>query len=379
MKKLIMMLCLLFLFNASGKLNAQQADRHLVMDYLQNQQYDDAIAYLSPITDSNNVNQESLLAYTFYQAGRTTDAHAHYLRVIAIDSSHISARQYLATIYMQQDQPLSAIAHYQKIVELKPQNATAWKQLGMAGFIAHMPDSAFVWLSKSYDLNPSDARVVARLAEEWIERKRTGMADTMLKTYLMKDSSNALVLATAARTSYLLKDYKRTLSIGDKLKQMNIASPNTFLYIVAAAYYLFRYEACISTYEYLSMHNANSESITYYTAMAYTQLKKYKESNGLLQICIDMAKSVSLDNYYSAKAINYEALKLYKPAIASLDTAYYMFHQPLKQYSIGRIYDAHLKNEVVATRYYKRYMQLYKGETREEREIYDYLKSRFGK
>jgi hypothetical protein len=46
--------------------------------------------------------------------------------------------------------------------------------------------------------------------------------------------------------------------------------------------------------------------------------------------------------------------------------------------SIGRIYDAHLRNGAMATRYYKRYIRLYKGKTPEEKEIYRYLKTRIG-
>lgn len=380
MNNLRFILCLLSLGSIAGRLIAQSAvDKDRVMEHLQNLQYDEAITYLQPIVDTNNIQQLSLLAYTYYQAGRTSDAASRYQRVLQLDSNHITAHQYLATSYMQQEQPLAAIAHYQKIVQLRPQNAAAWKQLGLAGFNAQLPDSAFIWLNNSYALNPLDAKVVSRLAEEWIDRKRIGRADTLVNTYLAKDSGTATILMTGARVSYLLKDYKRTLTMGNKLKQLNVAAPNAFLYIIAAAYNLREYQDCLDTYEYLVVRKANSESIIYYAAMASTQLKKYKESNELLQRCIDMAKSASLDNYYSGMAVNYEAMKQYKPAIASLDTAYYMFHQPLKQYSIGRIYDAHLKNEAQATRYYKRYIQLYKGETTEEKEIYDYLKSRFQK
>ncbi|ACU63717.1 tetratricopeptide repeat protein [Chitinophaga pinensis] len=373
-------LCLLFLCTMTDRLAAQSTiDRNRVMEYLQNLQYDEAIAYLQPGIDSNNLQHVSLLAYTYYQAGRLSDAINQYQRVLQLDSNHITAHQYIASMHMQQEQPFSAIEHYKRIVQLRPQSAAAWKQLGMAGFTARQSDSAFVWLTKAYDLNPTDARVVARLAEEWIDRKRLGMSDTLLNTYFAKDSGSAVILMTGARVSFLLKDYKRTVTIGDKLKTLNVASPNAFLYVAAAAFNLNRFKDCIAVHDYLALRMSSSENIMYYAAMSYTQLGKYQESNDLLQTCIDMAKSVSLDNYYTGMAINYEAMKQYKPAIASLDTAYYMFHQPLKQYSIGRIYDAHLKNEAMATRYYKRYIQLYKGESTEEKQIYDYLKTRFQK
>ncbi|TWW00070.1 tetratricopeptide repeat protein [Chitinophaga pinensis] len=380
MNHLKSILCLLFLCVMTVRLTAQTTiDRNRVMEYLQDLQYDEAIAYLQPNIDSNNVQHVSLLAYTYYQAGKLSDAVNQYQRVLQLDSNHITAHQYMATMRMQQEQPFSAIEHYKRIVQLRPQHAAAWKQLGMAGFTARQSDSAFVWLTRAYELNPADARVVSRLAEEWIDRKRTGMADTLINTYLVKDSGSAVILMTGARVSFLLKDYKRTVIMGDKLKTLNIASPNAFLYVAAAAFNLNRFKDCIAVHDYLALRMSSSENIMYYAAMSYTQLGKYQESNDLLQTCIDMAKSASLDNYYTGMSINYEAMKQYKPAIASLDTAYYMFHQPLKQYSIGRIYDAHLKNEAMATRYYKRYIQLYKGESTEEKQIYDYLKTRFQK
>jgi tetratricopeptide (TPR) repeat protein len=349
------------------------------MEYLQDQQFDEAITYLRSSIDTTDARQLALLAYSYYQAGKISDAVGQYEKVLQLDSNHITAHQYLAGIRMQQEQPLTAMSHYLRIVTLRPTSATAWKQLSFAALNARQADSGFAWLNKAYTLNPADPKVVSRLAEEWLERKRFGMADTLLNTFLATDSSSAIVLMTAARTAYLLKDYARTLEFGHKLRQMNIASANTFIYVTAAAFNLKKYEECVVVYEYLNARSASSENITYYAAMAYTQLKKYKESNELLLTCIDMAKSASLDNYYTGMSVNYEALGQYKPAIANLDTAYYLFHQPLKQYSIGRIYDAHLKNEAMATRYYKRYIDLYKGNTAEEKEIYNYLKSRIQK
>lgn len=359
---------------------AQSVDRNRVMEYLQDQRYDEAIAYLKPGIDTTNAREVALLAYTYYQAGRITDAFISYEKVLFLDSNYVSAHQYLATIHMQQEQILGAISHYKRITALQPLNATAWKQLSFAGFAGHADDSAFIWLNRAYELKPSDSRVVARLAEEWLDKKRYNTADSILNIYLSTDSGSAVVLMTAARASFLKKEYPRTLIFGHKLMEQNIASPNTFLYVASACYNMQKYEECVGVFEYLKARNATSENIIYYAAMAYTQLKKYEESNTLLRLCISMALSSSLDNYYSGMAINYEATGKYKPAIASLDTAYYLFHQPLRQYSIGRIYDTHFKNEAAAQRYYKKYLQLYKREaTEEEKEIYKYLKLRMGK
>ncbi len=348
------------------------------MDYLQEQQYEEALNYLAPFAQSSNPQVLSLLAYTYYQSGNMAAAAEQYNKVLQQDSNHLAALQYLAAISMQQESYRQAVAYDQRIVKLKPASAAAWKQLSFAAFAAQLPDSAFVWLQQAYRLNAKDPKVTARLAEEWIERKNYPLADSIVNAFMASDSSQVAVLGAAAKTSYYNKQYARTIAIGGRLMSLNVSSPGIFLYVVVAGYTAKKYEQCILFYEYLKAANTASESITYYTALAYTSLKQYEESNTLLQQCIAMAKSPNLENYYSSAAHNYEQLQLFKPAIAYLDTAWYIGHRPLNQYSIGRIYETAYKNDATALKYYKRYVQLYKpgSNNNEEKEIYDYLKKR---
>ncbi|HVI43941.1 MAG TPA: hypothetical protein VM802_03710, partial [Chitinophaga sp.] len=318
-----------------------------------------------------------LLAYACYTAGKLQDASNYYEQVLKLDSNYIPAHQYLASIQMQQDllQPL-AVTHYQHIVSLKPQSAAAWKQLSFAALTARQEDSGFVWLRKAYDLNPADPKVAARLAEEWLDRKNYPTADSIINVFLATDSSQASVLMTGVRTAYYQKAYTRSVILGDKLMSMQVISPNTFSFVIAACYNLKKYQQCVDIYNYLLDRNAASPNIMYYAALANTQLKKYQESNELLQQCITLAKTVAMDDYYTGMASNYELLGQNKSAIACLDTAYYLFRKPLRQYSIGRIYDTKLQNGVTAIRYYKRYMQQYDSSSAEEKSIYHYLKAR---
>nr|WP_295864431.1 tetratricopeptide repeat protein [uncultured Chitinophaga sp.] len=361
----------------SGTVRAQGIDRNRVMEYLQDQQYEEAIAYLRPKVNLQEPREMALLGYTYYQGGKMTDAADTYEKVLMLDSTLIPALQNLATIRSQQERHGEAVSLYQRIVQLKPASAAAWKQLGFAAFIAQMPDSGFAWLQQAYQLNPADARVAARTAEEWMERKAYPRADSITRVFLERDSTASVVLMTAAKTTYMVKNYQRTAGIGEQLQRLNVVVPNTFVYIIAANYTLKKYQACIDIYQYLLDRNAASENITYYTALAHTALRQYKESNELLLRCIDFAKSSSLENYYSSMATNYENLRQFKPALASLDTSWYLSHNPLRQYSMGRIYETGLNNNNTAMKYYKRFLQLYKpGSSPEETEIHRYLRSR---
>lgn len=361
----------------SGVVRAQGIDRNRVMEYLQDQQYEEAVAYLQPRVNTQEPKEMALLGYTYYQGGKLTDAADIYEKVLALDSTLIPALQYLASIRSQQERYPDAVTLYQRIVQLRPASAAAWKQLSFAAFIAQQPDSGFVWLQQAYQLNPLDARVVSRTAEEWMDRKVYPRADSIARAFLAKDSTVPAVLMTAAKTTYMVKDYKRTINIGEQLQRLNAVGPNTFIYVMAANYNLKKYQACIDIYGYLLDRNAASENITYYAALANTALRQYKESNDLLLRCIDMAKSSSLEGYYNSMATNYESLRQFKPALASLDTSWYLSHKPLRQYSMGRIYENGLHNDNTAMKYYKRFMQLYKPDSPEdEAVIYQYLKSR---
>ncbi|SKA47823.1 Tfp pilus assembly protein PilF [Chitinophaga eiseniae] len=361
----------------SGTLRAQGIDRNRVMEYLQDQQYEEAITYLRPKVNPREPREMALLGYTCYQGGKMADAADIYEKVLILDSTLIPALQNLATIRSQQERYGEAVHLYQRIVQLKPASAAAWKQLGFAAFIAQMPDSGFVWLQQAYQLNPADARVAARTAEEWMERKAYPRADSITRVFLERDSTASAVLTTAAKTTYMVKNYQRTAGIGEQLQRLNVVSPNTFVYVIAANYALKKYQACIDTYQYLLDRNAASESVTYYTALAHTALRQYQESNMLLLRCIGFAKSSSLESYYSSMAANYESLRQFKPALANLDTSWYLSHKPLRQYSMGRIYETGLHNGNTAMKYYKRFLQLYKpGSSPEETEIHQYLQSR---
>ncbi|MBC9932992.1 tetratricopeptide repeat protein [Chitinophaga qingshengii] len=355
---------------------AQGIDRNKVMEYLQDQQYDEAVGYLQPKVNPREPRDLSLLAYTYYQGGKLSEAANTYEKVLVLDSTSVPALQYLATIRTQQEQYHEAVTRYERITRLKPASALAWKQLAFSGFIAQLPDSGFAWLQHAYRLNPADARVAARMAEEWIDRKAWQRADSITRAFLAVDSTVSSVLMVAAKTAYLVKDYQRTAIIGEQLQRLNVVSPNTFVYVIAANFSLKKYQTCVELYKYVLDNNAASEHITYYAALAYTALRQYTESNELLERCIGMAKSSSLEDYYGSRSVNYENMRQYKAALANLDTSWYLSRKPLRQYSMGRIYETGLHNDRTAMKYYQRYLQLYKPGSREDEEIYQYLKSR---
>lgn len=74
-----------------GILNAQSIilDENKVMDFFQNQQFDDAISYLSPfaVTDSASLQLLSFLGYANYMNDDAQAAEKYYLRIFSVGSN----------------------------------------------------------------------------------------------------------------------------------------------------------------------------------------------------------------------------------------------------------------------------------------------------
>ena len=74
-----------------------QTDKSRVMDYFQNQEFTEAIDYLSPAlkADSGNVTVLGWAGYAYYMSDKTREAGNCFRKVVAVDSNNISALHYL--------------------------------------------------------------------------------------------------------------------------------------------------------------------------------------------------------------------------------------------------------------------------------------------
>lgn len=116
------------------------------------------------------------------------------------------------------------------------------------------------------------------------------------------------------------------------------------------------------------------ENLFYYAARSLNKLGKYRESNDLYEECLNLAISKNAEKYFFGKVENFESLRQAKAAIASCDTAYYVFHNPLALYNIGRLYETGLKNKTKAHIYYRDYLKKAVPLTVQEKKVYAYVK-----
>jgi tetratricopeptide (TPR) repeat protein len=80
-------------------------DKNKVMDYFQNQQFDEAVAYLSPAlaADSSDLTLLGYAGYAYYMNDHNEEAAGCYQRMLGVDSNNVTALHYLLLIRLNED------------------------------------------------------------------------------------------------------------------------------------------------------------------------------------------------------------------------------------------------------------------------------------
>jgi tetratricopeptide (TPR) repeat protein len=355
-------------------------DKVKVMEYLQNQQFEEATGYLMPILAGDSANPQVLnfLGFACYMNENITDAKKYYQRMISIDSNNISANQYLAIINYNSN-PVLAQSFMHRLITVQPAKAGWWRNMAELYKKTNQKDSALLYYNRAYEISPNDYKNATGLADILIEKKNYSRADSIMDNSLAKDSLNIPCLKLRIRSAYEAKDYQHTLLPGEKLIRLEEISLSALTQLALSYYNLKMYTDCIRVCDFMMHNDLDIESIYYYEAKSYAKLKDFNRSNELLQTCLTKAISKTAELYYYTLGENYEVINQFTTAIKQYDSAYYLFKDPLMKYYAGRIYESNLKNEKLARKYYMQYLQLAKPQSADEKKAYAYIKSKYAK
>ena len=356
-------------------------DKNVVNEYFQNQQFDEAIAYLAPVlrgSDSSDVAALGYAGYAYYMNDDARAAYRCYQRIVGLDSNNVAALHYLVLIESGEDVD-EAIGYAARLIELQPGRAGWWRIMGELSRRKNQPDTALVYFNQAYVLAPGDVKVIAGLAELLEDQKNFTRADSILDLALEKDSLNSNLLKLRVRSAYFAQDYVHAIIPGERVVQSGEPATQALNWLALSYYNLKQYPDCIRVCEHMLDLGLELEAVYYYEARAWAKLRHYQQSDSLLEICLSKAISKTAEWYYDALGENHESLAAYRQAVANYDTAFYLFKDPLVLYTCGRICETELHNTVLARQYYRRYLALGKPVSKQEKEAYAYVRRIWGK
>ena len=379
MRKTILSFSISFLFVYCAGAQSPAPDKLKVMEYLQNQQFDEIISYLTPAIahDSANLQWLGFLGYASYMNDNIAEAKKIYQQMIGIDSNNIAANQYLAIIN-NNSHPALAQVFTRRLVSLQPGKAVYYRNMADLFKKLNQRDSALFYYSHAYAMAPNDYKNAIGLSDIMIEKKNFAIADSILDAGLARDSLNIVYLKLRIRSAYEAKDFTKAILPGERLVQLADISLNPLTQLALAYYNLKMYTDCIRVCEYMLSNDLDIESIYYYEAKSFAKLKNFSRSNELLQVCLIKAISRTAELYYYNLGDNYEAMNQFTTAVKQYDSAYYLFKSPLMKYYTGRIYESTLKNEKFARKYYLQYLKFASPQSADEKKAYEYIRSKYG-
>jgi len=355
-------------------------DKNRVMEFFQNQQYDEAINYLMPLAshDSNNIQLLHYLGYANYMNDDMKSAEKYYQTIFNIDSNNIAANQYLLSIISNRSSD-EAMPFALRLVKIEPNRSANNRNLASLFQRKNRNDSAIKYFTTAYQLSPKDQKNITGLANVLIEEKQYPQADSIIQIALSKDSLNPVYLKLRILSAYNAKDYQHVLDPGEKLLHTGELSLGSLSKLVISYYRMNLFNDCIRVCEYLQSNELANEDIYYYEAKSQANLNHLEESNQLFQKCLSLAISKNAELYYYNLASNFEALKKFKVSLSQYDTGYYLFKNPLMLYNMGRLYEIKLNNISLARKYYQRYLATSKPELADEKKAYQYVKEKWGR
>lgn len=373
--KVTILLFFIFSFCYNGYAQASP-ETNKVMGFFQNQQYDDAISYLTTLENSNSNNLQLLgyLAYANHMNDNNIVAEKYYKKMLNLDSNNISALQYISN---DDDTDVQeALLLTRRLINLQPKKPSYQKNLADLLRKINQKDSALIYYKQAFDLASTDYRYVAAFADILLDQKQPAKADSLLEIGLSKDSLNIPYLTLRIRSAYEAKDYKHVLISGERLIRTGEKTLNPLSKLALSYYNLKMYKDCIRVCEYLISQGFEVESVFYYQAKSYAKLNDYVKSNELLNVCLAIAISNTAEMYYYNLGENNEAIRQYKKAVSYYDSAYYLFKNPDMMYNAGRISESELKNEKLARKYYTKYLDKANHKSAYEKKVYEYVRNR---
>lgn len=354
-------------------------DKDKVMDLFEDQQFDEAINYLSPVlkADSDNMPVLTYAGYAYYMEDNEAAAVACYRRMLGVDSNSVTGLHYLVLL-LQNSETAEALGYASRLLALQPGKSVWWRTVGELWRRKQRPDSALVYLQRAYTLSATDLKTITDLAGVLIEGHTYGQADSLLDTGLALDSVNVSLLKLRVQGAYYSKQYADALVPGERLLRLQEPAVNALEWLSLSYYDLKQYPDCIRVCEGMQELGLDIEAVYYYESRAQAKLQHYAESDSLLRKALDKAISKTAEWYYDDLGDNYESTHDYRRAVAHYDTAFYLFRDPLVLYTCGRICETELHDLARARVYFRRYLVLAKPQTAEEKKVYRLVKSRFG-
>jgi tetratricopeptide (TPR) repeat protein len=347
-----------------------------LLEFYQNQRFADAVSllksnYPEPIADAKVL---ASMAYASQMSGKLADAEKYYSRIYELDSSNYHVLFNLGNVNLLRGNELKAKGYFTGLLKKDSSNFMVYKDMASISTDEGNHDMIVYYLEKANDLQPTNADVASELSAFYIEAKKYGKAEKVLKAAIEADQENIYLIESMIRLEYAQHKFKDIIINGERLLTLGDHSVFVLNKLGEAYYYSQNYDCSIETFSAIPA-NYQTEGTFYYIAECYKQLNNQVKAIEYFNKSIDAGLSPNIDNYYSEIADSYTDLKKDKKALGAYQKSLQFHEKPMTYYLMASLYDGDLKNGKQALIYYRKYIGA-KPPERQQQKYIVYAKSR---
>jgi tetratricopeptide (TPR) repeat protein len=356
---LIAYLIITFVF--ANKMLAQTAPT-AVNELIQRGQYVQAIAALEkmPISDSTQIDILQKQALCNLKLGRISQARKLYQTLLLRNPDSVENLLQLAVVSEKEYNLLEAFRSYQKLNSLDTLNTFYWKELARMSVRMEHPKDAVLYFKKAILIDNKDIESLASLASLYLNKGDSDLAEPLVKTAFLLDSTSIRIRHLRSRIAYTSSDFKAVMK--DILFTMSLGDTTSYYqrFLGTSYYYLDSLPQSISTFKRLIKLNEKTENV--YAGLAFAQLKMAKgrhdskifEAYTNFHEAIDLGTSVHLSDYEMGLADLEDKLGNVLSAIGKFDKL--KGNRPKAIFRLGEIYEQKKNDKEMALIYYQEYI-----------------------
>lgn len=212
-----------------------QANKALILAYLQQKQYDKALSMVTTIEKEQPKNPElQHLKGGIYLAKKDVQsARQSYERALSYDATYFNAVASLARLDMIDKKPDAAKKRFEALLAADKKNVQAMIALGSIAVAQKQNDEATRWFEQAHSENPDALEPATQLAMHYLRLGQNQKALTLAQKLQAASPTNAGALDLLAKVQFASNDKRAALDSYEKLAALNPSSAAVFVKIAA--------------------------------------------------------------------------------------------------------------------------------------------------
>ncbi len=255
--------------------------------------------------DPDNLVYLQQKALCYRQLGQLPEARDIYQQMLQRDSTQVQALNRLALVFRREKNLREAANCYQQLIALDSLNS--YYQRELASLLQEQGDivGALAFYQKAYRLNPRDLESIMALGRIYQELKLYPLADSILQEGRALDGNNLALLHLQFRNTYQVKNYQRTLDLGEKILSLSGDSTTALRKLMGIAHFhQGHFEAAVACLTPAVEQSNKPEYLHYYLGLAHRELGHLNRSVEHLEKALEEGITANLAVYYTNLAIS---------------------------------------------------------------------------